>query len=119
MDIDASLPFSAAFDFTSEAIARRFQNPFWRISELITGARLRASIAQVKHFSRKIVLSALAKRNSATQLKEDPVKAGPTRQNLIDNLLDQIADHQIVADAAMNYLSAGSIYHPERLKLKS
>lgn len=113
MEITASLPFSQAFDFASEAITWRFQNPFWRISEAILGARLRAAIAEVKRFGRTIVSSAIVRRQSNPVLIKQPAAATePIQNNLIDALLDRITDHQVVADAAMNYLSAGSNLYP-------
>lgn len=109
MDITASLPFSKAFDFVSGAIARRFQNPFWKISEAMLGAQLRASVAEVKQFSRTIVSSAICRRETTrVPMKEPATTVEPVQNNLIDALLNHIADHQVVADAAMNYLSAGS-----------
>jgi hypothetical protein len=112
MDIPASLPFSKAFDFASRAITQRFQNPCWKWSELIWGAQLRASIAEVKQFGKTIVSSALARRKSIpVPWKETGATTEPIQKNLIDALLDHIADHQVVADAAMNYLSAGSYQH--------
>lgn len=120
MDINASLPFSTAFDFTSGAIARRFQNPLWKVSEAVWGAHLRSSIAEVKRFSRTIVSSAVCRRKTArVSVKEPTVTAEPVQDNLIDALLNHIADHQIVADAAMNYLSAGSYRHPVSSKSSS
>ena len=113
MDISASLPFSTAFDFASGAVARRFQNPFWKITEAIRGAQLRSSLAEVKRFSRAIVSSALSKRESALVSNKDlTATAAPVQGKLIDALLNHIPDHQVVADAAMNYLSAGPHYHP-------
>jgi hypothetical protein len=109
MDIPASSPFSKAFDFASGEIARRFQNPLWKLRELILGTELRASIAEVKRFGRTIVSSALARRiTSPPSMKKSGVMNEPIQNNLVDALLDHIGDHQVVADAAMNYLSAGS-----------
>lgn len=108
MDMPATLPFSKAFDLASGAIGDRFQNPFWRIKEFIFGASLRKAFFEVKRFGSDIVSSNVVKRqkSSATtsNLAED---VNPLRNNLINSLLDHIPDHQIVADAAMNYLSAG------------
>lgn len=112
MDIPASLPFSKAFDFASGAITQRFQNPFWKLSELMRGAQLRASIAEVKKFGRTIVSSALARRKGIpVPLKGPGATIEPIRNNLVDALLDHISDQQVVADAAMNYLSAGWYHH--------
>lgn len=114
MDISASLPFSKAFDFASGAIARRFQNPFWKITEAMWGAQLRSSLAEVKRFSRTIVSSAICRREKTARVstKEPTATVETMRDNLIDALLNHIEDHQVVADAAMNYLSAGSHRHP-------
>lgn len=73
------------------------------------GAQLRSSFAEVKRFSRKIVSSAIHRKETAHGLMEEPTSATePVPNNLIDALLNHIADHEVVADAAMNYLSAGS-----------
>ncbi|KAL8697641.1 MAG: hypothetical protein Q9201_007025 [Fulgogasparrea decipioides] len=108
MDMPASLPFSKAFDFASGAIGDRFMNPFWRIKEYILGAPLRKALFKIKHFGNAIVSLAVKKRHMKIVTSDGPVKeTNPLQNNLINSLLDHIPDHQIVADAAMNYLSAG------------
>lgn len=110
MDMPASLPFSKAFDYASAAIGDRFQNPFWRIKEFLLGTSLRRAVVEVKHFGNTIVSSTVQKRQKLTILSEssEPRKGGsPLQANLINSLLDHISDHRVVADAAMNYLSAG------------
>ncbi|KAL8873385.1 MAG: hypothetical protein Q9174_001141 [Haloplaca sp. 1 TL-2023] len=109
MDMPASLPFSNAFDFASGAIGDRFQNPFWKIREYVLGASLRKALFEVQRFGDNIVSSAIAKRQGS-DLVDDKSTAQPQnslRNNLIDSLLDHIPDRRVVADAAMNYLSAG------------
>ena len=108
MDMPATLPFSKAFDLASGAIGDRFQNPFWRIRELILGAHLRRAVFEVKRFGNDIVSSAVRKRATSNVSEGKSVKeVDPLHDNLINSLLDHIQDHRIVADAAMNYLSAG------------
>ncbi|KAL8920812.1 MAG: hypothetical protein Q9172_004318 [Xanthocarpia lactea] len=108
MDMPATLPFSKAFDLASGAIGDRFQNPFWRIRELIFGAPLSRAVFEVKRFGNDIVSSAVRKRATSNVAKGKSVKeVDPLHDNLINSLLDHIQDHRIVADAAMNYLSAG------------
>lgn len=109
MDIPGSLPFSKAFDFASGAIGERFQNPFWKLKELLFGNSLRKAVLEVKDFGREIVANAVRRREErAISQHELRVKdPEPMRSVLIDSLLDNVDDHEIVADAAMNYLSAG------------
>ena len=109
MDMPASLPFSKAFDFASGAIGDRFQNPFWKVKELVWGAPLRRAVMEVKRFGDAIVSTSVEKRASRN-IKDEKYRPniGSFWQiNLIDSLLDHISDHRVVADAAMNYLSAG------------
>ena len=114
MDIPASLSFSKSFDFASGATGERFQNPFWKLKELFFGASFRKAVFEVKNFGNSIVFAAIQKRKKGSSLsKDDLVKKSDSLQaNLIDSLLDHIDDHQVVADAAMNYLSAG-MYVPQ------
>ena len=109
MDMPASLPFSKSFDFASGATAERFQNPFWKLKEFFFGAPLRRAVFDIKVFGHRIVSAAVQKRQEERGSSTyDTVKdADPLRNNLINSLLDNIDDHQMVADAAMNYLSAG------------
>ncbi|KAL8651787.1 MAG: hypothetical protein Q9226_004546 [Calogaya cf. arnoldii] len=108
MDMPATLPFSKAFDLASGAIGDRFQNPFWRIKEFIFGASLRKAFFEVKRFGSSIVSSAVERRAKPNLTKDQSVKeVDPLQDNLINSLLTHIPDHQVVADAAMNYLSAG------------
>ena len=109
MDMPASLPFSKSFDFASGATAERFQNPFWKLKEFFLGAPLRKAVFDIKVFGHTIVSAAVQKRQKErASIEYDIVKiADPLRNNLINSLLDNIDDQQMVADAAMNYLSAG------------
>lgn len=109
MDMHGSLPFSKAFDFASGAIGERFQNPFWKLKELLLGARLRKAVFEVKSFGNAIVSAAVQKKKHEQVDGRDSRVTGfdSLRTNLINSLLDNIEDHQVVADAAMNYLSAG------------
>lgn len=108
MDMPASLPFSKAFDYASGVIGDRFQNPFWRMKELMFGNRFRRAIFEVKRFSSNIVSSTVEKRRTNRTSTEKSVdKIDLLQNNLINSLLDHISDHQVVEDAAMNYLSAG------------
>ncbi|KAI9876000.1 MAG: hypothetical protein M1830_007575 [Pleopsidium flavum] len=112
MDMEASSPFSEAFDFASGAIGERFQNPLWKLTNFFFGARLRSAVAEVKRFGRSIVETAVRKR---AETNIDGGKTGqghstsddPLSGSLINFLIDGIGDHEIVADAALNYLSAG------------
>lgn len=105
----ASLPFSQSFDFASGATGDRFQNPFWKLKEFFLGAPLRKAVSDVKVFGGSIVSAAVQKRQneigSRKTVRGESFDA--LQDNLINSLLDHIDDHQVVADAAMNYLSAG------------
>ncbi|MCJ1402437.1 hypothetical protein MMC11_005657 [Xylographa trunciseda] len=115
MDMHGGLPFSKAFDFASGETTNRFTNPFWKIKELVFGARLRASIKDVRTFGRTVVAAAVAKRSSlppkhaATKSIPDngPMVPSALQGNLINSLLDHLPTEELVADAAMNFLSAG------------
>ena len=109
MDMPASLSFSKSFDFASGATGERFQNPFWKLRELFFGASFRRAVFDVKNFGHSIVSAAIQKRKKRNSLsKNDLIEdLDPLQNNLINSLLDHIDDHQVVADAAMNYLSAG------------
>ena len=109
MDMPASLPFSKSFDLASGATGERFQNPFWKLKELILGAPFRKAIFDVKTFGNSIVSAAIQKRRKQSSASKNDVveNFNPLQNNLIDSLLDHIDDRQVVADAAMNYLSAG------------
>lgn len=110
MEMHADDTFSKSFDYASGGTAKRFQNPLWPITELMFGARLRNSIAIVKAFGKGIVTSAVQDRHqkSASDDEEaDESKLDQISGSLIQSLLDAIGDEQMVADAALTYLSAG------------
>lgn len=110
----ASLPFSKAFDFASGATGERFQNPFWKLKEWFFGAQFRRAVFEVKRFGNDLVSTAVHKRQDAKDQPQEtrPDIAAPLRNNLINSLLDNMDDRHVVADAAMNYLSAGTIFKP-------
>ena len=107
MDMPSSLSFSKSFDFASGKIGERFQNPFWKLSELLFGSSLRNAVFEVKQFGTLIVAAAVSRRATSAAAATAKETADPLKNNLINALLDHIDDHTVVADAAMNYLSAG------------
>ena len=115
MDMPSSLPFSQAFDYASGQVGERFQNPFWKIKERIFGAKMRSAVKEVKRFGDEIVAAAVERRKEqGTEPNKDQEKNDMAdreqRQGhnpLIDSLLDHLPSPTIVADAAMNFLSAG------------
>lgn len=117
MEIDASSPFSKAFDHASSQIGLRFQNPLYQLTELFTGADFRSSLIEVKRFGRQIVSEARKRRarvafeslivnEDASALKGDDSGAAGFG-SLIDSLIEALAKPTVVADAALNFLSAG------------
>ena len=116
MEIHNTDPFSAAFDFASGATGNRFQNPIWQITEPVFGRQFRESVSIVKKFGSVIVTSAVKSRQHSVLVTEKSQSANPSLDSisgsLINSLLDSIDDEEIVADAALNYLSAGE--HPSR-----
>lgn len=111
MEMQADDEFTVSFDHASGGTAERFQNPLWMITELFTGAKLRKSISVVRNFGRHIVTKAVQDRQSQkSSEKEFGGEDGKLDQisgSLIQSLLDAIQDEQMVADAALTYLSAG------------
>ena len=106
MDIDASSPFSKAFDFASDQVGLRFQNPLYFITESFTGGKLQDALAEVKSFGKQIVHNAKQRRahEAFTSLIENEE---PEFGSLIDSLMETFTNPKIVADAALNFLSAG------------
>jgi len=109
MEIDASSPFSKAFDHASSHISLRFQNPLYRLTELFTGSDFRASLVEVKRFGRQIVANARKRRSRAAfeSLITNEDLSEPGYGTLIDSLIEAFAEPQVVADSALNFLSAG------------
>ncbi|KAK1463744.1 cytochrome P450 [Colletotrichum cuscutae] len=113
MEMHAEDTFGLSFDYASGATAERFQNPMWFLTEILTGARLRKSISVVKSFGQSIVSSATTDRKASPKTAPDVSQdLGSDRLDnisgsLVQSLLDTIGDEQLVADAALNYLSAG------------
>jgi len=112
MEIHNSDSFSASFDFASGETGKRFQNPFWQLTEPIFGAKFRKAVAVVHDFGAVIVKNAVkARKVRPRSSTADDEKADSTIEacsgSLINSLLDSIDDEKLVADAALNYLSAG------------
>ena len=109
MDMHATDPFSVAFEYASGKTGERFQNPLWRVTEMFLGRKFRKSVSQVKRFGVDIVANAVKARGSkkAADDTTGDEAVESLSGSLINSLLDLIPDHQMVADAALNYLSAG------------
>lgn len=108
MEMHADDDFTAAFEHASGATAERFQNPLWRAAELLfTGRKLGRSIAVVKAFGRAIVARAVREEEGKGDKEDKEEDAGRRPRTLIGELLACVEDEDLVADAALNYLSAG------------
>ena len=106
MDIDASSPFSKAFDYASDQVGLRFQNPLYFITEIFSGGKFHDALSEVKRFGKQIVHNAKQRRAHVafTSLIENEE---PEFGSLIDSLMEAFPNPNIVADAALNFLSAG------------
>lgn len=114
MEIDGNSPFSKAFDHASSQTGLRFQNPLYNLTELFNGASFRASLVEVKRFGRQIVSNAQKRRSRAafdsliTNDDDDDEHSSSTGSGtLIDSLIEALGKPAVVADAALNFLSAG------------
>ena len=108
MEMHADDSFSRCFEYASGATGRRVQNPLWQITEIFSGQELRKSINEVKSFGKTIVANAVRARGYGKGRDEhNSQNIHALSGSLINSLLDSISDHRMVADAALNYLSAG------------
>lgn len=110
MEMHADDEFTASFDYASGATAERFQNPLWFITEVFLGGKFRRSIKLIKDFGKQIVASAVADRDSGKAVdaaNRNTNKLDQISGSLVQSLLESIGSEDIVADAALNYLSAG------------
>jgi hypothetical protein len=111
MDIHDTDQFSVSFEYASGKTGERFQNPLWPITETFLGKKFRDSVAKVKDFGSVIVRSAAQSRQTKEHHKSMLQSSSKTFEgisgSLINSLLDSIDEPQVVADAALNYLSAG------------
>jgi cytochrome P450 len=109
MEMHADDTFSRAFEYASGATGERVQNPLWRVTEIFLGRRLRKSIVEVKRFGDSIVANAVKarERQKADESEHGGRTISTISGSLINSLLESIPDHKLVADAALNYLSAG------------
>jgi cytochrome P450 len=112
MEMHVHDDFTKAFEFASGATAERFQNPLWQLTELVSpsGYKLRRSINIIRSYGKRIVSNAISARQNATAELSDKTDHGALDQvsgSLIQSLLDSIGDEKLVADSALNYLSAG------------
>ncbi|RMD44153.1 hypothetical protein DV735_g978, partial [Chaetothyriales sp. CBS 134920] len=99
--------FSGALDYASDQIGRRFYNPLYPLTELLTGTKLPASIEQVKATGARIVQRARKRRarEAFASLCDD---TEPQLDGLIDSLIDTLGGGggsnpiTLVADSALN-----------------
>jgi hypothetical protein len=111
MEMHSDDEFTQAFDYASGVTMERFQNPLWSLTELFTGSRFRKAVLVVRSFGRTIVSKAVVDRNAAKDsgaaMSAEETELDEISGSLIQSFLDSIGDEKIVADAALNYLSAG------------
>ncbi|KAF3922723.1 hypothetical protein ABW21_db0206383 [Orbilia brochopaga] len=105
MDLSNSHPFSAAFDYASDLTGLRFQNPLWKLNYYLFGHKFRQAVSIVKSFGNEIVRLAVCRRDQKTPNADTP--DDDSGGDLVDMLLDAVAEPHVVADSAINFLSAG------------
>ncbi|GAP87059.1 putative cytochrome P450 [Rosellinia necatrix] len=113
MEMHADDEFTVAFEHASGAVTERFQNPLWSITEIFTGSRFRKSLAVVQKFGLGIVSNAIdghqkvADPSSPADNSEES-RLDKVSGSLIHSLLASLgSQQQLVADAALTYLTAG------------
>lgn len=89
--------FTLAFNHASSELAKRFQNPVWFVTEKITGIKLRASIRTIKACGTSFV----------SRAKTDKSGRHHISTGFINSLSESLGDEALVADAALNFFSAG------------
>ncbi|KAI6244617.1 Cytochrome P450 [Erysiphe necator] len=108
MEIHHSDSFSKAFDFASGITEDRFKNPLWKLTELFSGKKFRKAVAEIKLFGSYIVSNVTQQRKSKGSNRQESEDCfGSSSGTLINSLIDEIKDENVVADAALSYLSAG------------
>ncbi|KAH7020863.1 cytochrome P450 [Microdochium trichocladiopsis] len=124
MEMHTGDEFTAAFEHASGCTTERFQNPLWFITEVFFGSKFRQSLRTIRSVGGNIVESAREKRAQTakrdTNTADDEAdKSGSAAHSgdaeldgisgsLIYSLIDTLGeDKKLVADAALNYLSAG------------
>ncbi|ETN44343.1 uncharacterized protein HMPREF1541_10523 [Cyphellophora europaea CBS 101466] len=108
MHITSAHPFSQAFNHASAHIASRFQNPLYPLTELFSGGPFRRAVREVKRFGLSIVTTAKKRRGHEAFASLLEGTETPHFGTLIDSLIESLdSDPTLVADAAMNFLSAG------------
>ena len=123
MDMQSSGSFFSAFEYASSATGRRFQNPLWKITEFLFGWRLRQALVEVKQFGRKMVKESMhhdsgLQQSGSTPKEPHPSTAGleassdPAAGSLIGALISDIQQPDLIADSALNFLSAGIYLFP-------
>jgi hypothetical protein len=123
MEMRPEKEFTEAFEYASGKSADRVQNPLWFITETFFGAKMRQSLRIVRRFGQEIVAKAVNDRSnlnsSDSEAKsEKDGKLEEVSGTLIQSLLDALNDEKVVADAALNYLSAGRS-HPLEMHKKN
>ena len=104
VDISPELPFSEAFEYASSVTSDKFTNPLWKIADLLKGGKFQKCVKEVKIFGAQLVKSAQTRRSKHGK---ETTKLVSQQTMLIDSFLDHISSVEVVADAAVNFLSAG------------
>ena len=104
VDISPKLPFSDAFEYASSVTSDKFTSPLWRIADLLKGGKFQTCVKEVKMFGASLIESAQTRRSKRDK---ETTELASQQTILIDSFLDHISSAEIVADAAVNFLSAG------------
>jgi len=105
--IKAQLDVHCPLAMHLESLAIGFKTPFTGSKSSPEAPPFRKAVSEVKIFGNSIVSKAVHTRQATNVASMNSKSPNPLRNDLINSLLDNEDNHQVVADAAMNYLSAG------------
>ncbi|KAL1919995.1 uncharacterized protein VTP21DRAFT_1141 [Calcarisporiella thermophila] len=103
---DAPIPFAVSFDYAQGVLDHRFTNPFWRITEFLSGTqrRFQEAVGVLNDFCYEIIRD---------RRKESAEHRGARKHDLLDMFMDYrdergeaLSDRQL-RDVVINFIIAG------------
>ncbi|VUC21084.1 unnamed protein product [Clonostachys rosea] len=105
VELQSQDSFTQAFDYSASVVSERFQNPLWRFTELFSGFRFQRALKLIKTRGVQLVSHSLLAKESDMCFDSSDLRRAS--QGFLKGLRKALGNDDLVAESALNFLSAG------------
>ncbi|CAG9956867.1 unnamed protein product [Clonostachys rosea f. rosea IK726] len=105
VELQSQDSFTQAFDYSAGVVSERFQNPLWRLTEVFSSSRFQRALKLIKTRGAQLVSHSLLAKDSDPCFGSTDLRRAS--QGFLQGLRKALGSDDLVAESALNFLSAG------------